>query len=317
MKNEINILADIGGTYARFALESDEHLKDVRKYKAGDFESFDDALTLYCKESGVDAPCSLSIATAGYEDQGVWKFVNQNKWEINPAALKKKGWSLPIILNDFEAATWSLLSLDKEEKLTLRDGQGATDSLCLLGPGTGLGLGYLHQGKTNYVQKTHGGHMPATSITEEQWLVIQTLQRLNRGKTTTVFEHLVSGPGLFNIYAALCLMAGKIRHISETEQLLEHRDDPEVKNTLRLFHEFMGLFAVNAVVTGNAYGGLYLTGGVLERLHTYGAFDVGHFLKFFDLGLASSVKRDLALTPISFITIPNPALKGLRVVKNA
>jgi glucokinase len=317
MKNKTSILADIGGTYARFALESDSSLTNVCKYKAADFESFEDALSLYCKESGIDEPCSLSIATAGYEDQGVWKFVNQNKWEINPAALKKSGWSLPVILNDFEAATWSLLSLEEGEKRILREGKGASDSLCLLGPGTGLGLGYLHQGKTSYVQKTHGGHMPATALTEEQWLVIQTLQRLNRGKTTTVFEHLVSGPGLFNIYAALCLMAGKIRRISETEQMLEHRDDPEIKNALRLFHEFMGLFAVNAVVTGHAYGGLYLTGGVLERLQTYGAFDFDHFLKFFDLALVASVKRDLGVTPISFITIPNPALKGLRVVKNA
>jgi glucokinase len=305
-----HILADIGGTYARFATVSGGAPDNVRKYKAAYFETFEAALENYCHEVGIEKGGTLSIATAGYEDEGVWKFVNQNIWQIDPAHLQKT-WTLQPILNDFEAATWALLGLEEDQKRIIRDAPSASESLCLMGPGTGLGLGYLHRTPRTYVQKTHGGHMPASAITEEQWQVIKTVDRLNRGRSVTVFEHLISGPGLFNIYAARCMIVGKLRKVSETEKLVEHRHDPEVADALRLFHEFMGLFAANAIITAHAYGGLYLTGGVLSRLEEHGLFDKSHFLKFFDLELAASVKRDLKATPVTLITYPYPALKGL------
>ncbi len=311
----MHILADIGGTHARFGLGESGDVQHVRKYKAADFESFEAALEHFCNELHLNAPGDLSIATAGYEDEGVWKFVNQNTWQINPAALKSSGWKIRRILNDFEAATWSLLELKDEQKRIIREAQGASDVLCLMGPGTGLGLGYLYTGENPCVQKTHGGHMPAAAITEEQWQIISMVDRLNRSRTVPVYEHLISGPGLFNIYAARCMVSGKLRKVNDTEKLVEHRHDSEVSAALRLFHEFMGLFAATAVITGHAYGGLYLTGGVLDKLEEQGLFDISHFKKFFDLQVAASVQRDLKATPIARITMPYPALAGLMLAE--
>lgn len=309
------ILADIGGTFARFAPVLDAYsFGEVRKYRVEDFETAQQALEKFCAEQNLQNKGALRIATAGYEEGGVWKFVNHNKWEMGIKDLNAAGWDVQMVLNDFEAATWSLPALGDDEKKALREGKGASDSLCLLGPGTGLGLGYMHNANTKpFVQKTHGGHIAAAAISEEQALVIQTINRLNRGKKVTVFENLVSGPGLYNLYAACCLMAGKIRRFAEVEQIIEFRDDPEVIQAMRLFHEFLGIFSAGAVVSGNAYGGLYLTGGVLERLAAAGLFDLESFYRFFDLQFVDSVRRDLAATPIFFITIPNPALKGLLV----
>ena len=280
------ILADIGGTYVRFAVVADSAPMQIEKYKAADFENLQSALKKYCSDQNLKPGDKLRIATAGYEDGGVWKFVNQNKWIIQANDLKDVGWNVETILNDFEAATWSLLNLECGDVQTLKGGDGASDTRCLLGPGTGLGLGYLHGRQNPHIQKTHGGHVPAAAITQEQWGVIEFLQSQQDG--AVVFENIVSGPGL--------------------QKLQEEYDEG---TALRLFHEFFGLFSATCVVAGNAYGGLYLTGGVMESLVANNQFDFDLFERWFCFDAVDSVIRDLQATPIIHVTYPYPALKGL------
>ena len=275
------ILADIGGTHARFAQQSGQSLSDIKKYQAADFKTLQDALGKYCNDTDIPNGGTLKIATAGYEDDRVWKFVNKNKWVINPADLDAIGWHAEIILNDFEAATYALPHLTDTDQKTLKPAAGASETLCLIGPGTGLGLGLYHQDKKPPVQKTHGGHMPIAAKTDEQWQIVQKLR-------TNVFEDIVSGPGL-----------QKLRQVTDE------------KTALRLFHEFFALAAANAVVTSHAYGGLYFTGGVLESLMADNVFDAEYFEECFIFDAVASVKRDLDATPIIYITDPYPALKGL------
>jgi glucokinase len=201
---------------------------------------------------------------------------------IDSAALEEKGWRIEIILNDFEAGVWALPGLKAENLTTLKPAPGASNGKCLLGPGTGLGLGYLHgSNATLFVQKTHGGHMPLAARTDEQWTAAQTIK-------AQVFEHIVSGPGL---------------------QKLRGVYDPDT--ALRLFHEFFGLFAATAVIGGNAYGGVYLTGGVLESLIADDLFNFPLFEEWLCVQGAASVTRDLHATPVYHVTDPYPALKGL------
>ena len=65
------------------------------------------------------------------------------------------------------------------------------------------------------------------------------------------------------------------------------------------------------MITGHAYGGLYLTGGVLERLIEKSLFDIEHFKDFFHLDIVDGVKRPLHDTPIHYVAYSYPALKGL------
>lgn len=307
----MTVLTDIGGTYVRFAVAGNSGPEKIDKYAAEEFETLGKALEHYCKAQGIKFGGPLRIATAGYEDDGIWKFVNRNKWQINPAELEKQGWEIECILNDFEAATWALSDLKPGDIEVFKKGKPAQASKCLLGPGTGLGLGYLHHGEHPFVQKTHGGHMPVAALSDEQRLIIQTMQRLKTDETVPVFENVVSGPGLYNIYAACCLVSGKIRRVDTPENMLKETEDPEIVNSLRIFHEFFGLFAATAVITGHAYGGLHLTGGVLEHLVAQKVFDFEHFEKWFCLEAVDSVKQALQNTPIIYITEPYPALRGL------
>ncbi|MCB9982299.1 MAG: glucokinase [Rhodospirillales bacterium] len=306
------LLADIGGTHARFALSGASGPEAIVKYKAADFENLHDALVAYCAEQGRGASGALRLAVAGSpEEGGLWRFVNCNTWVIDPQELESHGWQVECILNDFEAAAWSLLNLQAEDVQTVRGGHSQSPSKCILGPGTGLGLAYVHQGEKPFIQPTHGGHLPVACLSDEQALVVQTVQRLKGNDTIPVYENLVSGPGLYAIYRALCLIGGVETAAHNPEEMMAHLEDAKVRTALRLFHEFLGLFAASAVIAGHAYGGLYLTGGVIERLKEAGRFDAGRFIRWFELHGVAPVTHDLKAMPITHITYPYPALKGL------
>lgn len=306
------ILCDIGGTFARLAQSGGGAISTIRKYAVADYQTFEDALAAFCSEENIPNQGTIAIATAAYEDgpkgKEIWRFVNRNKWVLDAAALKRAGWSVATILNDFAAATWGLQNLAVDDFEVLKDGAAIDAPLCLMGPGTGLGLGYLMNG---YVQRTHGGHMLAAALTEEQQQLINTAQTLKEGGAIVSFENLASGPGLQNIYASLCKMRGIPNKFERAEDILNNEDDALVKDALRLFHEFLGIFAQNAVITAHAYGGLYLTGGMVDRLKARNLFDFKSFEKFFVLKSVDSVTRALDATPIYYVTHPSLAMKGL------
>ncbi|MCC7305576.1 MAG: glucokinase [Alphaproteobacteria bacterium] len=309
----MNILVDIGGTYARFAVEKAGQPAQIQKYAADAFETFEDALDAYVKEAGVTGKTPLRISTAAHPAGDTWQFVNRNKWVLDPAVLKKKGFPAEIILNDFEAATWGLLQLGDKDKILLKEGRANKDPLCLIGPGTGLGLGYLAplQGGKYHVQKTMGGHLPAATVTAEQELVLQTIRRIKGRPGTVVYEDVVSGPGLFDIYNALCWIDETPQKADKIESMLENADDIQVRAAIRLFHEFFGIFAATVTVAANSYGGLYLMGGVVDRLAEKNLFDFPHFEKFFVADLVLSVRKALNETAVYRVTDPYLALKGL------
>lgn len=309
----MKVLADIGGTFARFAFFENGKIEHIQKYKAAEHKSFEGALEIYLRESGLPrAP--LLIATAAYPDEaGVWRFVNDNPWTIDVAALKSKGWPVEIILNDFEAATWSLTGLRAEDLETLQAGTPQDGNRCLMGPGTGLGLGYLiDTAHGPHVQRTHGGHMPVSCLNDEQWFIAQTVKQLHKEVRVPVFENFVSGPGLIYIYRAVCFAYDKPSPLKLPEELLEHAQEDEcVQDAIMFFHEYLGLFAATAVVTGHAYKGLYLTGGILDRLIEKELFVPEAFLRSFLVGGVDSVKTALERTPVYHVKTPYLPLSGL------
>ena len=289
MSNQLknHILTDIGGTYVRFARDIEGEPQNIQKYAAADFQGLSEALSRYCNEQGIEPCGELSIAGAGAPDNenaSLWRITNNKAFDIDLSQLKEQGWNIVQTLNDFEAATYALPILSNDDLKTLHQGRSNNRDLCLLGPGTGLGLGYLRNRK--YVQKTHGGHMPIASLNDEHGKIIKEL-RENHNRAL-VFEDIVSGPGLQNL-----------------------RTKYDEEKALRLFHEFLGIFAANAVITGNSYGGIYLTGGVIASLYEKGRFNFETFRNALCFDAVPCVKEDIENTSIHIVTDPYPAFKGL------
>ncbi len=304
----MRILSDIGGTYARFAIEKFGKPANSKKYAAADFETFEDALAQYTEEAGVTGEISLLIATAAHPDENnAWHFVNKNKWVIDVPALG----NVDIILNDFEASTWGLIDL-KDQKILKKGREKKTAPRVLIGPGTGLGLGYLvPHGKTFHVQGTQGGHIATAALNDEQRRVLQAVDKIKSRDCINVYEDVVSGPGLYNLYAALCSLSDEEQIAQSADDFLAQEKSPAMRDALRLFHEFFGMFAASVVVGAGAYGGLYLTGGVLEKLSGKNLFDFAHFEKFFDANLSPLIKKSVSDTPVIQVTDPYLTFNGL------
>ncbi|MBI4031171.1 MAG: glucokinase [Proteobacteria bacterium] len=306
------VLADIGGTHARFAILGKGKIENPEKLAVADFKSFPAALNHYCPRPG-----DLLIATAAQPDgqNGRWRFLNNGKWVIDPAQLKKAGWGARLIVNDFAASARGAVALRGKNLIAVRKGvAGKGDSRAVIGPGTGLGLAYaVPCGKGGWrVQETMGGHMAAAAVTEEQSGIMALMSRIYGDGRTLVYEDLASGRALPFLYRAVCEFRGCRPKLRSAEDLLaKAKDSSDAKETLRLFHEFLGLFAHNAVVTGHAFGGLYIDGGVTQKLYASGLFDFRRFAAFMELAVAPAVRKRLRQTPVYIVNNPFIALRGL------
>ena len=275
----MTIICDIGGTYIRCAQEQSGQPVHIRKYNVAAFSNLSAALERYQADTSLTERGALRLAYAGYHGGDLETLYGSESW-LNPADLKSAGWNIETALNDFEAAAWALPHY-KSSELTAFKGDAQQGTLCLMGPGTGLGLAFVRDGD---VHITTGGQMPIACASDEQFAVIKEIC----ADAPMVFESLVSGPGLQKL------------------RMLKNEGD-----ALRLFHEFFGLCAANAVITGHALDGLYLSGGVMESLMADGLFDFALFEKWFCLKGVPATEEALGTIPVFHVKDPYPALKGL------
>lgn len=314
----IAIMADIGGTHGRFACETPEGLHNIVKIPAATHGNFTDALAAYCDQHGYENKGDLYLAVAAHDDgQGNWRFTNNNPWVIRPAELERLGWHVRLIVMDFYASAVGALTLPPESLRVVKQGIASNLPKAILGPGTGLGLAYaftLPDGK-RHIQDTYGGFMLMAGVTDEHHELIRLIQRFKGPRSVVYCEDIVSGRGLPLLYRAVCERSGRQAVAGSSEILLGMADDVDVQETLRLFHEFLGIFAHHVVLTGHAFGGLYLDGGMIHRLCEMSLFNGDRMIDFMDLPGPSVVERDLGRVPVQIVTDPFVALRGLQEMK--
>lgn len=303
----VAVLADIGGTHVRFALCGDNGPENIKKHEVSAFKNVEQALAEYSADKG-----KLYIATAAWPHaDGTWQFARPDRWIINPDNLEKVGWSLQYIGNDFGAGARGAVSLGKDE---LHEVQAAgennipQDRAAVLGSGTGLGMAFVRDGQ---VYETYGGQMEVPQRTDEQHTVVWLIKRLKEDDRPVSAEDIISGPGLVFLYQAACMIHGQPVTDCQPDELLKTKDEFLSSFALRLYHEFLGLFAHQAVIYGHAYKALYLDGGVLHRLVENSAFDTDRFLEFFIGDPLPLIKKQIEAMPVNIVTDPYVTLRGL------
>src|SRR4051812_36881214 len=137
------LLADIGGTNARFAVLDDGIVGQMNYLLVRDHATFRGALDQYLK--GVTEPDKIDaavIAVAGPVQNGRCVLTNSS-WVIDERELCDAcGFSTARLINDFEAVAWSLPHLAADKLLQIGGQQPlAGMPLVAIGPGTGLGVG--------------------------------------------------------------------------------------------------------------------------------------------------------------------------------
>ena len=115
-----------------------------------------------------------------------------------------------------------------------------------------------------------GGHVTMAAATREESEILDIL-RIRWGHVSA--ERVLSGPGLANIYTALCTIHGVNAGPLEPEQITAAMaNSSKTSNEQRLctsaFNHFcamLGTVAGNLALTLGAAGGVYIAGGILPR----------------------------------------------------
>jgi len=142
------LVADIGGTNARFALvtgKSNEQFvfDHIQILPTAEHANFDSAFKTYL-EGAPQKPTAACIAIAGPVNGDHIKMTNLN-WEFTGVALSRTfGLTKTLLMNDFAAVAAACSQMTAEHIETIKPGTAnPTGNKAVYGPGTGLGVAGL------------------------------------------------------------------------------------------------------------------------------------------------------------------------------
>jgi glucokinase len=264
---ELALVADIGGTNARFALaplgDSGRALQEAH-WTVNAYESFAAAAEAYLRESAPGGRIRfgmVAVASPATDDRIK---VTNSAWHFSLEETRRAlGFEALYAINDFAANSWAIADLG-ERQFTSLGGPGRVPDVegtfAVVGPGTGLGVGaILHGAGGTAVISSEGGHVDFAPVSDEEVAIFAWLRRRYHRIS---YERLLCGPGLLNIYHAI----GGDETVETPEQVTGAGGDPLAARAIAIFCEVLGSFAGNAALTFGAWGGVYLAGSLLKPM---------------------------------------------------
>lgn len=305
------LIADIGGTNARFALVDESGIHDEQILKCADYPGLLEAAQAYLNQVK-QKPKRACMAIAGPVKGDRFEMTN-HVWSFSIDETRKTlGLDQFTLMNDFKALALSLPHLKGADLKQLGRGKAQDRApMGILGPGTGLGVGSLAWGGDKYVALPgEGGHVTMPARTPREFALFNTLLEMKYHHISA--ERVCSGKGLENLYMAFRRLDGRDdlpgRNASEISNLGMSGKCNVCRETLDLMITFLGRIAGNLALTLGAHGGIYIAGGVVGHLGAY--FENSNFrAEFEDKG---RFKDYLAEIPTFVIKHPFPAFVGLR-----
>ena len=266
------LLADIGGTNARFALElAPGEASHVQVLPCRAYPTLAAALRAYLAHADVAAAAPAvrhgAIAIANPVSGDVVRMTNHH-WQFSIAQLRDEcGFEVLAVVNDFTALARALPYLG-ERKRQLGGRLAVADSpLGVIGAGTGLGVSGLIPTADGWTAlQSEGGHVSFSPVNETEVEIFRFARR-EYGHVSA--ERLISGTGIELVYRALAdlrrVPAEPLSAAEVTERALRGTcllcDE-----TIEAFCGMLGTVAGNLAVTLGARGGVYIGGGIVPKL---------------------------------------------------
>jgi glucokinase len=316
--NAPRLLADIGGTNARFALQVDGRFEAVRVLVCADYPTLHAAIDAYLAQAAAEGCVTTgirhaAIAIANPVEDDLVRMTNHH-WSFSVARLRADRQFLTLlVVNDFAALAMALPHLAPAQRERIGTGPGGGAGLSgrpigLIGPGTGLGVsGVVQVGGHWMALAGEGGHASFAPNTDDEVVLLQALRR-EFGHVSA--ERVLSGTGLEGIHRILndeVLSAAAI-----TGRALGSKDGACLR-TIGCFCGVLGSVAGNVALTLGATGGMYIGGGIVPRLGKLFAQSTFR-QRFEDKGRLAPY---LARIPTWLITEPFPALFGVAAMLSA
>lgn len=316
MTNDLVLVADVGGTYARLALarrDADDVLApdSIAQFFVARFGSLELVVSHYLdrvENRPVHAVLAVAGLVAGDEVQ-----ITNSPWRTSrgrfAAELK---FTTVRLVNDFAAMSAAIPSLSDAVLEPIgphsapKVDRHRPQVMAVIGPGTGLGVGVLliRDGRLLIID-TEGGHSAfAPTTAEEREILVVMSGRFGRVSN----ERLVSSTGLLNLYEAFCSVRDVPIRAATPEAVTAEAmcGDSEARRSVELFCELLGALAGDVVMTTGAWDGVYLAGGLIAPMLPW--LKRGKFRERFESKgrLASA----LAPVPTIAITHEHPGLIG-------
>ena len=316
MTGELALIADIGGTNARFALcdpaTAVPELVEPMALRNAEFASLQHAAEHYLAAVGV-RPRRAAIALACPVDGDEIRLTNR-AWSFNRHELRASlGLEELRLINDFGAIARAVPVLAPDERVVLH-GQAhelSRGPVSVIGPGTGFGVGLLVGSADSgwQVVETEGGHVGFAPLgDEERMLADRVVARHGRAS----WERLLSGSGLAIIDAVLRGAeggpGGQLRDPAEVVAAALDGHDVVSRRALARFCAILGSVAGDVALVHGARS-VVIAGGIVPRFLPFlraSAFRE----RFLDKGRFAAWLEPVS---IQVVTHPNPGLLGAAV----
>jgi glucokinase len=345
--------ADVGGTNSRFmlyAVDGDEpvvlgrvapgRLITVKKYSNLRFKGFEDVVQAFVDDATAEGmmsddlrPLVACLAVAGVVEANICRLTNLD-WIIDGNALEQRFNIREVeVINDFVAQGYGVLTLTRDEKIHLSGPEEPipNQAIACIGAGTGLGQCFLTPGMSGEycAWPSEGGHQEfaprGAGNDDTQIELLKYLKIKFSGWNRISYERVVSGKGICNTYEFLAYKEpGRIDKEVHKEFLESRQDAGIIAKNARpgtLCHEALeifadcygaccGTFALNIM----PFGGLYISGGVTQKLHDFLQSSPKFIDAFLDKGRVSPMLHDV---PVYFVKGDEMGQRGahLRAVR--
>ncbi|GAB5389756.1 MAG: hypothetical protein Alpg2KO_27240 [Alphaproteobacteria bacterium] len=312
MASNLGLIADIGGTNARFALVGRRGIRQAQVLKCGDHPSLVAAARAYLADVKPDRRITHGAFCVAAAVTGDMVQMTNHPWSFSIQETEMRlGLSALKVINDFTAVALSIPQLeDGHRRLIGGTAPQPHAPIGVIGPGSGLGVSALVRCGDHWeALATEGGHVTIPAVTDREEAVIAVL-REQFGHVSA--ERVISGQGLENLYAAIRHLNGDVAQESMTAARISDaalaETDQAATEALQMMCAMLGTVSGNLALSIGARGGMYIAGGILPKLGD--TLDQSQFRSRF----VSKGRFDGWLDPIPtwLITHELPAFLGLK-----
>ncbi len=326
------LVGDVGATKTDLAVVSKlggpRQLLAQRRYASRDYGGLEDIVRAFVSETGlvVQAAC---FDVAGPVAAGEAELTNL-PWRLREPDLGRAlGLGRVWLINDLVATAAAVPHLRTDELDVLQHGESVPGgAIAVLAPGTGLGEAFLTFDGAYRPQPSEGGHSAFAPASEVE---LELLRHLWRRFEHVSFERVASGIGIPNIYEFLrdvrgtpesaALAADLIGAEERTRLIIDAATDsaspdPLARATVELFLHALGTESANLALKVLATGGIYLAGGIAQRLRDH--IPTSGFLEA--LRRSGRFRSTLERVPIAIVrgevALLGVATEGLRLLSS-